>query len=102
MKSLYYKIKNEIRTFEESCTPISNVAHENGFTIKEPKPNENPNETYECFHAEKTDGKYTIVISIYTRDKYRSFGNDEEPYHNNVALYEDDICIDSTQYTYFQ
>lgn len=58
--------------------------------------------SYECFHAEKTDGDQTIVLNITTRDNYRSFGNDEEPYHNTVSSYKDGQLVDTKSYTYFE
>jgi len=54
------------------------------------------------FHAEKTDGSQKIVITIRTRDKYRSFGNDDEPYRNTVILYDNGKKIASESYTYFE
>lgn len=102
MMSLYQEIVNEIEGFEESHTPISNIAHKKGFIMKEKQNNDEPFGYYECFHAEKEDGKYKIIITIETRDNYRSFGKDDEPYHNTVALYENDTCIASKNYTYFE
>ena len=100
--SLYNDIINEIKGFEESHTPISNIAHQKAFIIKECKENDNPHDEYECFHAEKIDGSQKVVITIRTRDKYRSFGNDDEPYHNTVTLYENEKKIASKSYTYFE
>lgn len=39
-----------------------------------------------------------MVITISTKDKYRSFGNDEEPYRNNLELWENEKLIKSKQY----
>lgn len=100
--SLYNDIINEIQGFEESQTPISDIAHKKDFTIMKCEENDNPNDEYECFHAEKTDGSQTVVLTIRTRDIYRSFGNDEEPYHNTVTLYDNGKEISSQSYTYFK
>lgn len=43
-----------------------------------------------------------IVLSITTSDNYRSFGNDEEPYHNVALLYNGDNLVDKYEYTYFE
>ncbi len=43
-----------------------------------------------------------MIISISTKDKYRSFGNDEEPYRNNLELWENEKLINSKQYVYFK
>ena len=53
--SLYNDILNEIQGFEESHTPISNIAHQKDFTIMECEKSDDPTDEYECFHAEKTD-----------------------------------------------
>ena len=100
--SLYNDILNEIQGFEESHTPISNIAHQKDFTIMECEKSDDPTDEYECFHAEKTDGSQKIVITIRTRDKYRSFGNDVEPYRNTVILYDNGKKIASESYTYFE
>lgn len=46
--------------------------------------------------------KYKMIITISTKDKYRSFGNDEEPYRNNLELWENEKLINSKQYVYFK
>ena len=101
----FEKIKSTINQndYEKNKIPISDIAHhEGGYTIVELSNNENPCGYYECFHAEKEFGSMRIVLSITTSDNYRSFGNDEEPYHNVALLYNGDNLVDKYEYTYFE
>ena len=45
--SLYNDILNEIQGFEESHTPISNIAHQKDFTIMECEKSDDPTDEYE-------------------------------------------------------
>ena len=101
--SLFSTIVSEASDYENSQTPLSTIAHKYEFNILEPEDTDNPNDYYECFKAEKYDGNQKIVITIITRDIYRSFVNDDdEPYHNKIEVFENDKCIDHFEYTYFK
>lgn len=100
--SLYDSIVAQFGDLEKSKTPISNVAHKEGFTQIETPDTESSDGTHECFRAEKIDGDQTVVVSITTRENYRSFGNDEEPCHNTVSSYKDGKLIESKSYTYYE
>lgn len=101
--SLFSTIVSESLGYEYSQTPLSNLAHKYEFTILEPEDTDKPNDYYECFKAEKLDGNQKIVITITTRDIYRSFVNDDdEPYHNKVEVFENNKRIDYFEYTYFK
>lgn len=101
--SLFSTIVSEASDFENTLTPLSILAHKYEFTILEPEATDNPTDYYECFKAEKVDGNQRIVITITTRDIYRSFvNNDDEPYHNKAEVFENDKCIDHFEYTYFR
>ena len=100
--SLYDSIIAQLDELEKSKTPISNVAHKECFTQIQTPDTESTDGTYECFRAEKADGDQKVILSITTRDNYRSFGNDEEPYHNTVSVYKDGQLIGSKSYTYYE
>lgn len=55
-----------------------------------------------CFLAVKDVDNYTITITIETKEKYRSFGNDDEPYKNTIALSKNGVQIYSKSYIYFE
>ncbi|WP_160692574.1 hypothetical protein [Clostridium sp. C2-6-12] len=101
---LYSTIVNEISNFAETHTPISDIAHKYNFEmVPIPKdPNFVDGNTWTCFHAIKQDGEYSLSITIETREKYRSYGNDEEPYTNTITITKDNTVIDTKSYIYFE
>lgn len=103
---LFNEISSQMSSLEASCTRLSDIAHQQDFTII-PLPEDDGKDAlagdrYTCFTAEKHIGEYTITIEVETRDSYRSFGNDDEPYFNTLRLYKGTELIDSKSYTYFK
>lgn len=88
--------------FADNNIPLNKLAFDKGFNILQTAENDTPHDYYEVFKAEKSDGDYKVDITITTKDKYKSFGNDEEPYKNTMKLYEGNNVIDSFEYTYFK
>ncbi|MBR0483310.1 MAG: hypothetical protein IJJ69_00845 [Oscillospiraceae bacterium] len=99
---LYASIVKEFGELEKSHTPINKFAFEENFAVFNVSNDENLNGEYEGFRAEKSDGNKKIVLGITTRDNYRPFGNDKEPYHNWIEFYENDKLIFRNSYTYFE
>ncbi|MHC1747468.1 MAG: hypothetical protein AB9856_03650 [Cellulosilyticaceae bacterium] len=103
---LFNQIVELMPSLNASCTSLSDIAHQQGFTII-PLPKDDDQcalagNRYTCFTAEKHVGEYTLTIEVETRDIYRSFGNDDEPYFNTLCLYKGNELIDSKSYTYFK
>ena len=99
---LYNTILSEITSFESSHTPLSDIAHKYEFQIIDVPVDKSTNTMWTCFFAVKNVDDYTITITIETKEIYRSFGNDDEPYRNTIALSKNGVQISSESYIYYE
>lgn len=99
----YFKeLLKEVDKLEEKEYPISKIAHNHDFEILNVDLDGNSGDWYMCFKARKKYDNYLIELTTETKDKYRSFGDDEEPYRNEITLFEGSKKIKSRVYTYFK
>ncbi len=100
---LYYEMLKKVNNLELQKKGISEIADIYGFEIL-PK-NENniiPGERYNIFNAKKEIDGYVIELQIDTKDKYKSGGNDEEPYFNKIRISKDNKTLDFKEYVYYE
>lgn len=101
---LYNEILKQVESLKSTDTSISQIAHTYEFEILNTNDYSSciPGDRYTIFKAKKKHNLYTIELQIDTKDKYRSFGNDEEPYFNEIRLLKENKIIDHKEYTYFK
>lgn len=99
---LYQTILSEITNYEETQTPISNIGCKYGFTIIDAPLEDDNGNFYTVYKSEKFVDDYHIILEIETKDKYRSFSNDDEPYRNTISIFKDSNLISTKSYTYWK
>ncbi|WP_333860815.1 hypothetical protein [Clostridium sp.] len=98
---IYNEIVSKIHECESKKIPISDFGHKYGFkNVNLNHKNEEINEPYICYKAQKENDGYIITLEIETEDNYRSFGNDEEPYRNKITVSKNGKEIQSKTYVY--
>ncbi|MBJ6722336.1 hypothetical protein I2750_19235 [Bacillus sp. PR5] len=102
----YNVIVEKFKELESSKQSLDQISRQYGFTNEEVDKDDNniiAGNRYELFKASKQVGEHKLIIKIETRDRYRSFGgNDDEPYINTLELWKDGDLIESKGYTYFK
>jgi hypothetical protein len=99
----YIEIVEKFKDLEGKKKSLAEVSKEYGFkSEKTLKENNNNESRYEVFKASKKMGEYTLIIKIETKDSYRSFKDDKEPYFNSLELWNADSLVRSESYTYFK
>lgn len=98
----YKKLLIEVDKLEAKEHPISKIAHDYEFETLDVNLDSALGDWYTVFNAIKKYDDYLIELKIETKDKYRSFGDDEEPYRNEIALFKRSKKIESRVYTYFK
>lgn len=101
---LYNNIIQQVENLKLKDESISQIAHTYGFDILNTDDISSaiPGERYTIFKAIKRFDLYIIELQIDTKDKYSSFGNDEEPYFNEIRLLKGTELIDHKEYIYFK
>lgn len=97
MLCLMSRILNEVKQFESSQIPISQIAYQENFEIFEQPPSF---DRHKYFHAEKKKGDYKIILTMERRNQRLGYDN-QEPFHNKVCLYKHGYLIESKSYTYY-
>ena len=98
----YKELLREVDKLEVKEHPISKIAHDYEFEILDVNSDSDLGDWYTVFNAIKKYDDYLIELKIETKDKYRSFGNDEEPYRNEIILFQGSKEIQSKEYIYFK
>ncbi|CEK34317.1 hypothetical protein UMC2_35281 [[Clostridium] sordellii] len=99
----FNKLLEEVEQLEIKEYPISKIAYDHGFTIMDVKScRSGMGEWRTLFKATKEYNDYIIEIEIKNKDKYKSFGKDDEPYVNKITLFKESKSIRSKEYTYFK
>lgn len=99
----YNEIVSKFNYLEINKISLATISGEYGFTSeKEGQKNNSVGERYKLLVASKQVGKYNMIVKIETRDIYRSFGDDDEPYINIIELWKNEGLVDSKSYTYFK
>lgn len=98
----FNEIIRKLDYLEKNKISLATICSEYGFSKKKLVKDNNTTERYQVFKASKKAGHYKIIIIIETRDSYKSFANDKEPYFNIIELWKDGRIVDSKNYTYFK
>ncbi|QDQ03761.1 hypothetical protein EKQ63_00880 (plasmid) [Bacillus sp. BD59S] len=101
----YNAIVEKFKELESAERSLVQISRDYGFTEEKVDKDDNDviaGNRYELFKASKQVGKHKLVIKVETRDKYSSFGNDDEPYFNTIELWEGVKLVESKGYTYFK
>lgn len=102
----YNAIVEQFKEFESAERSLAQISRDYGFTKEDVDENDKnviTGNRYEVFRASKQVGKHKLLIKVETRERYSSFGgNDDEPYFNTIELWENGKLIKSDGYTYFK
>lgn len=98
----FKELLKEVDILEVKEHPISKIAHDYEFEILDVNLDGAWGDWYTIFNAIKKYDDYLIELKIETKDKYSSFGDDEEPYRNEIVLFKESKEIQSKVYTYFK
>lgn len=100
----YYKITSMFKKLESTHESLADVSRMYNFTPEVVgDDNGNVGDVYTVFKArKKIDKKIQIVIRVDTRDSYRTFIFDKEPYFNIIELWENDELIKKDSYVYYE
>ena len=101
---MYDEILKQLEIFKSEEKSISEIGHSYNFEILPTENDENigVGDRYTIFKARKEVDEYVIELQVDTRDKYRSFGNDEEPYFNEIRILKNNKVLKSEEYIYFE
>lgn len=105
--SLFDNIVKEFPRLEEKQETIVSTARNNGFqdvdTLKEEGSFAGDGNYYETFRAVLAEGDFELVARVETKDKYGSFGsNDDEPFCNVLELWENGKKVKEKSYTFWK
>lgn len=103
---LFDELVSKFEALEESQQTIAQVAKEIGFNNV---PLNNKKDSfagdgnyYEVYRAEYNVGNEKIIAVVKTKDKYRSFGKDDEPFTSTVELWSNCKIINEKSYTFWK
>lgn len=99
--NMIYQILKEYITLEKNEQSLRELARKYNFTEENIK-NDDNNYYYHLYYGKKNIENFLITIEIETRDIYRPFRDDDEPYRNTLKIFKNDKLIDSKTYIYFQ
>lgn len=87
---------------KEKDGSVSELTHKFGLTILPATPPDKENSYYVCHLAEGLIDGNIVRLTIKTRDNYRSFGNNREPYVNEILIFNGDSILFKDNFTAFE
>lgn len=98
---IFDEIVSRFKKLEDEKITLSNLARKYNFEEIEKKDDSVPGEYYYLYYGEKKIDDFLLVIEVETKDKYKSFGDDDEPYRNTIKILKNNKVINEEYYIFF-
>lgn len=99
---IFNEIVSNFEELEKNKISLCGLAKQYDFKEIKKEDNSVTGEYYYLYYGEKQIDGYLLVIEVETKDKYRGYGNDEEPYRNVIKILKNNKVKEQKQYIYFK